>query len=144
MTIKKIKTNDGVEHSIDYEGLENKPIAVADYVNLTSEGSITIESGSEISFDLSSYLPDDGCNYLVSLNVALATNNSAYLWAFTDLLSDKYSYCVGRIITYGSRVFGGSATQVLVGPGRTIGLYNSADGTASGVYVRLVHYMKVS
>ena len=144
MTIKKIKDSSGQEHGIDYEALENKPIAVANYVYLTSESAVTIGSGSELSFDLSSYLPNDGCNYLVSLNVAFATSNSAYLWAFTDLLSDKYSYCVGRIITYGSRVFGGSTTQVLVGPGRTIGLYNSADGTASGVYVRLVHYIKVS
>lgn len=145
MTIKKIKDSSGIEHGIDYEALENKPIANYEYKTLDlSNSSLGPQSSMEV--DLSDYLPNDGCNYLVSVSLlaGCASTTGVNAHGYTDIATNPFSYCFFRLSSGANNTYEGGTCQMLVGPGRKIYLYNAASGTMTDIYVTLAHYMKVS
>ena len=110
MTINKIRTNDGQEHAINYDALENRPIATSahQYITLSSlKGKETQE------VDLSGYLPNDGCNYLVPVQVlAGSASGMVSVYGSTDIVTDAYSYCFFREKSSSSMLEGGQCQML--------------------------------
>lgn len=144
MTIKKIKTDDGVEHSIDYEALENKPVAALNVKLLLNMG--ILEAAQRIEFDVSDYLPNDGCNYLVSVQCtgALYASGYAALYGTTDLAPNDRPYCFYRLNCKDFTLSAGGTCQMLVGSGRKIYIRSSGTQQLKDVDIVLAHYIKAS
>ena len=144
MAINKIRTNDGQEHAINYDALENRPIVEFSWYEPIIGDPMASKETKTI--DLKGYLPNDGCNYLVSLQVLTEVNASVggvTMYASTDIVSNPYSYCLFRHIPHESNTLGGQC-QVLVGSGRIIKLYNSGAGSFKYLNAKCVHYVKAS
>lgn len=117
--------------------------------NITILNSVTLESSSPQTFDISEHLPDDGELYLVNINgqcqASTAADQRAFFSVHSDVQTSNLSICVAQ--SYGSTVrqcMGAGAVSLVVGPARTLTFSQSSSyGDALACYAQLRGYRKV-
>ena len=90
----------------------------------------------EATYDLSSYLPDDGFNYEVWLTASIETGTTADQFITAQIRSDisNNMYITGCRTNMNARVSSNGSIAIPVGTGRTITQYASTSVNANGTY----------
>lgn len=108
--------------------------------------NVSIASGAENSYDISSYIPKDGYTYEVLVSVQARTGatagNSARIKVGNDLSPINDLYIAGGITRVASSRYFGSQALVVIAPSRILKIYNTGNASSS-IYVRFAGYRRV-
>ena len=152
MSISKIRTSDGAEHGIDYEGLENKPAVLGEPIHVKRQTILTtteINNTITPELDFSSYLPDDECAYKVSIQnygQSKATANSFICCNIKTSLHGDIPFGWGRVID-GGKLIGevNSSGEIIVGVDRKAWINPHFSGNYRGtISISANWYQKIN
>lgn len=119
---------------------------VDSFISIASGVSLKHDNGV-VDYSLSSYLPNDNCNYEViftGYGAGASSSSGAYLWLFTDIIGDASADPVEMIQLFrgaGTATAGGTAI-LPVGTGRVVKAYCSNASNAT-ITLRAIGYRRI-
>lgn len=110
--------------------------------------NITINSKATLTYDITSYLPNDGYAYELlfgdcQANTGATSGNSALIWAKTDMTVNDVRLMGKNTRTASTEVTLNGCIIIPVHRERKVYIYNSANQNATGLFVILKGYRRL-
>lgn len=110
--------------------------------------NVTINSKATLTYDISSYLPDDGYAYELlfgdcQANTGATSGNNAFIWARTDMTVHNVRLMGKNTRTASTEVTLNGCIIIPVHRERKVYIYNYSEQNATGLYVILKGYRRL-